>query len=168
MDPQAGALWIPIRIEVRDELLEYLLVGAAGATHESLFSTEVPGSVLNTAFLSVYSGKTFAQARADHGFWGHLVESCIGAHLLNSASDGMQVAYWRESPHEVDFVVYQGEQVAALEVKSTTHDLSARKGLRAFSEKHPKQTVRTEVLGGNDFALAEALTLPASHWLPEW
>lgn len=53
MDPLAGALWIPIRIEVRDELLEYLLVGAAGATHESLFSTEVPGSVLNTAFLAL-------------------------------------------------------------------------------------------------------------------
>lgn len=147
-----------------------LLVGLEKYAAQAMRQRAAPPklNVLNTAFLSVYSGKTFAQARADHGFWGHLVESCIGAHLLNSASDGMQVAYWRESPHEVDFVVYQGEQVAALEVKSTTHDLSARKGLRAFSEKHPKQTVRTEVLGGNDFALAEALTLPASHWLPEW
>ena len=124
-------------------------------------------NVLNTAFVSVYSGKTFAQARADHGFWGHLVESSIGAHLLNTANDSMQVTYWRESPHEVDFVVHQGKHVAALEVKSATHDLSARKGLRAFSEKHPQQTVRTEVLGGDDFAIAEALTLPASHWLPE-
>ena len=124
-------------------------------------------NVLNTAFVSVYSGKTFAQARADHGFWGHLVESSIGAHLLNTANDGLHVAYWRESPHEVDFVLHQGDHVAALEVKSATPDLSARKGLRAFAEKHPKQTVRTAVLGGDDFALAEALTLPASHWLPE-
>ena len=124
-------------------------------------------NVLNTAFVSVYSGKTFTQARADHGFWGHLVESSIGAHLLYTTSDNIQIAYWRESPHEVDFVVHQGDRVAALEVKSATHDLSARKGLRAFAEKHPKQTVRTEVLGGDDFALAEALTQPASHWLPE-
>jgi len=124
-------------------------------------------NVLNTAFVSVYSGKTFSQARSDHGFWGHLVESSIGAHLLNTANDGMQVAYWRESPHEVDFVLHQGDHVAALEVKSATHDLSARKGLRAFSEKHTKQNVRTAVLGGDDFALAEALTLPAVHWLPE-
>src|SRR5687768_3007182 len=49
LDPAAGALWIPVRIEVRDELLEYLLVGNSGATHESLFSTDVPASVLNTA-----------------------------------------------------------------------------------------------------------------------
>lgn len=123
-------------------------------------------NVLNTAFLSVYSGKSFAQARADHGFWGHLVESSIGAHLLNTASEGLQLAYWRESPHEVDFVLYQGNHVAALEVKSATHNLSARKGLRAFAEKHPQQTVHTAVLGGDDFALAAALTLPANHWLP--
>ena len=124
-------------------------------------------NVLNTAFMSVYSGRTFAQARADHAFWGHLVESSIGAHLINSASGSLQIAYWRESPHEVDFVVYQGDQVAALEVKSATHDLSAKKGLRAFAEKHPQLKVRTEVLGGDDFALAEALSLPANHWLPE-
>lgn len=124
-------------------------------------------NVLNTAFLSVYSNKTFAQARADSHFWGHLVESSIGAHLLNTATGGLQVAYWRESPHEVDFIVHQGDHVGALEVKSAAHDPSARKGLRAFAEKHPQQHVRTEVLGGDDFALAEALTQPASHWLPE-
>lgn len=124
-------------------------------------------NVLNTAFLSVYSGKTFEQARADRSFWGHLVESSIGAHLLNTAANGLQVAYWRESPHEVDFVLHQGDRIGALEVKSATHDQGARKGLRAFAEKHLRQSVRTEVLGGDDFALAEALTLPASHWLPE-
>jgi predicted AAA+ superfamily ATPase len=123
--------------------------------------------VLNTAFISVYSGKNFLQARADPSFWGHLVESCIGAHLLNTAANGMQVAYWRESPLEVDFVLYQGNSVCALEVKSVAHDQSARKGLRAFVEKHPKQHVRTEVLGGDDFALVEVLTKPADHWLPK-
>jgi hypothetical protein len=53
VDPAAGALWIPVRIEVRDELLEYLLVGPAGATHESLFSTPVRASVLNAALLAL-------------------------------------------------------------------------------------------------------------------
>jgi hypothetical protein len=53
LDPAAGALWLPVRVEVRDELLEYLLVGPAGASHESLFSTDVPASVLNTAFLAL-------------------------------------------------------------------------------------------------------------------
>lgn len=124
-------------------------------------------NVLNTAFLSVFSGRSFSQARGDEGFWGHLVESCIGAHLLNSSDHGLRVGYWRESPQEVDFVVYQGDRVSALEVKSGTYDMSARKGLRSFAERHQKLRVRTEVLGGDDFALAEALLLPASHWLPE-
>lgn len=124
-------------------------------------------NVLNTAFVSVYCGKTFAQARADHAFWGHLVESSIGAHLLNSAADGMNVAYWRESPYEVDFVLQQGARICALEVKSAAHDQSARKGLRAFAEKHERLNIRTVVLGGDDFALADALTHAASHWLPE-
>ena len=53
LDPNSGALWIPVRIEVRDELLEYLLVGPAGAVHESMFSTAVPASVINTALLSL-------------------------------------------------------------------------------------------------------------------
>jgi len=124
-------------------------------------------NVLNTAFVSVYCGKTFAQARADHALWGHLVESSIGAHLLNSATDGMRVAYWRESPFEVDFVLQHGDRIAALEVKSAAHDQSARKGLRVFAEKHARLNIHTEVLGGDDFALADALTQPASHWLPE-
>jgi predicted AAA+ superfamily ATPase len=124
-------------------------------------------NVLNTAFVSVYCGKTFSQARADHALWGHLVESSIGAHLLNSAANGMNVGYWRESPFEVDFVLQHGDRIAALEVKSAAHNQSARKGLRVFAEKHARLNIRTEVLGGDDFALADALTQPASHWLPE-
>ncbi|MDO9434319.1 ATP-binding protein [Hydrogenophaga sp.] len=124
-------------------------------------------NVLNNAFLAVFSGRTFAQARADASFWGHLVESSIGAHLLNSAGHGVRVGYWRESPQEVDFVVYQGDRVGALEVKSVAYDMGARKGLRSFAERHQKMRVRTEVLGGDDFALADALSVPASHWLPE-
>ncbi len=53
LDPKSNAMWIPVRIEVRDELLEYLLVGSAGATHESMFSTHIRPSVLNTALLAL-------------------------------------------------------------------------------------------------------------------
>lgn len=122
-------------------------------------------NALNTAFLSVYSERSFEQARSDSTFWGHLVETCVGAHLINTAPSAVSVRYWRESPHEVDFVLQQGERICALEVKSTAHDQSARKGLRVFAEKHEKLNVRTAVLGGDDFALADALTHTASHWL---
>lgn len=44
---------IPIEVAVRDDLLEYLLVGPAGASHESAFSTPVSPSVLNVALLAL-------------------------------------------------------------------------------------------------------------------
>lgn len=53
LEPKESALWFPVRVEVRDELLEYFLVGPAGASHESLFSTGVQASVLHTAFLAL-------------------------------------------------------------------------------------------------------------------
>jgi len=48
---EAGVLSIPVQVQVKSELLEYLLVGPNGATHESLFLTRVRPSVLNTALL---------------------------------------------------------------------------------------------------------------------
>ncbi len=38
---------------VREELLEYLLVGPGGSAHESLFATEAAPSLLNTALLAL-------------------------------------------------------------------------------------------------------------------
>lgn len=43
----------PIEVAVRDDLLEYLLVGPAGASHESAFSTPLSPSVLNVALLAL-------------------------------------------------------------------------------------------------------------------
>jgi predicted AAA+ superfamily ATPase len=122
-------------------------------------------NALNTAFVAVYSGRTFEQARADHAFWGHLVESSIGAHLINTAADGVKLSYWRESPFEVDFVVQHGESICALEVKSTSYRAGSDRGLRAFADKHAQLRVKTHMVGGDDHALAEALTETAMDWL---
>lgn len=35
-------------------------------------------------------------ARQDGELWGRLVESAVGAHLLNTAPTGMEITYWRE------------------------------------------------------------------------
>ena len=51
IDRVAGVAAIPARVLVREDLLEYLLVGPHGQTHESLFLTEVAPSVLNAALL---------------------------------------------------------------------------------------------------------------------
>ncbi len=51
VDLERGIAAIPAAVLVREDLLEYLLVGPRGATHESLFITEVRPSVLNAALL---------------------------------------------------------------------------------------------------------------------
>jgi hypothetical protein len=44
---------IPVTVDIRDDLLEYLLVNPKGAAHESMFVTDVVPSVLQTALLAL-------------------------------------------------------------------------------------------------------------------
>ena len=53
IDLEAGLCAVPANVLVRDELLEFLLVGPRGSAHESLFSTPVKPSLLNTALLAL-------------------------------------------------------------------------------------------------------------------
>jgi hypothetical protein len=51
LDRGAGVLAMPADVLQREELLEYLIVAPNGATHESLFRTEVPPSTVNAGLL---------------------------------------------------------------------------------------------------------------------
>ncbi|MEZ5979010.1 MAG: YdjY domain-containing protein [Planctomycetota bacterium] len=53
LDLERGIASFEAQVLVRDQLLEYLLVGPYGATHESLFVTEVTPSLLNAAMLAL-------------------------------------------------------------------------------------------------------------------
>ncbi len=53
LDLERGLLALPAEVLVRDDFLEYLLVGSAGASHESLLATPVLPSVLNAAILAL-------------------------------------------------------------------------------------------------------------------
>lgn len=53
VDRAAGALSFGATVQVRDDLLEYLLVNPHGAVHEALFVSGVPADVLNAAFLAL-------------------------------------------------------------------------------------------------------------------
>lgn len=76
-------------------------------------------AVYNTALLSAQSGKSFLEAMADRVFLGRLIESAVGAHLLNSIrGTQMELFYWREGDREVDFVLQLGDKLIAIEVKS--------------------------------------------------
>jgi predicted AAA+ superfamily ATPase len=119
--------------------------------------------VMNTALMSATSDRGFQEAREDREFWGHLVESAVGAHLVNAqAARECRVAYWRERNREVDFIVQTGRHVTAIEVKSgrapRTHS-----GMEAFAAAF--RVDRRLLVGGDGVSLEEFLTRPVSHWV---
>lgn len=119
-------------------------------------------NALNTGLISALAGYSFAEAQADRSYWGRLVESAVGAHLCNSASDNCQVQYWRESPDEVDFVLSDGRKLVAIEVKSGSR-FTAPKGLTVFADKFKE--VRQLLVGEGGIPLPEFLATPAETWL---
>ena len=121
--------------------------------------------VLNTALMSVLSGYSFKEARADRTFWGRLVESAVGAHLFNTSLPDTKLYYWREKNAEVDFVLQQGRKLVAFEVKSGTRS-GGNAGFLAFQERFGNNTKFVKV-SKNGITLAEFLATPAAHWFDE-
>ncbi len=77
--------------------------------------------VHNTALISAQRNETFAQILKQPDQYGRIVESAIGAHLLNySLTENFNLYYWRQGNHEVDFVIEKRGKVIGLEVKSGT------------------------------------------------
>ncbi|MCX6348282.1 MAG: AAA family ATPase [Candidatus Aureabacteria bacterium] len=91
----------------------------------------------NSALIHALSLLSFARARREGAWWGRVVENAVGAHLLNHLPEPVwQVTYWREGNQEVDFVVTQGREVWALEVKSGRPGRLS--GLAAFRARYPR------------------------------
>ena len=118
-------------------------------------------NVLNTALMSAASGYSLEEARADRSFWGRLVESAVGAHLVNTATPSITVKYWRDGNHEVDFVLQRGPHTVGVEVKSGQSPASYR-GLMEFERRfQPRATV---IVGDSGVPLHEFLSEPADYW----
>lgn len=118
---------------------------------------------LNTALITAASGRSFDEARRDREFWGRLVESAAGAHLVNGlAGTRADVLYWRERSREVDYVVSRGRVVAALEVRSGRRKESVP-GFEAFDRMYrPRRKI---LVGGDGLPLEEFLRTPAERWV---
>ena len=110
------------------------------------------------------AGYTFDEAQADRTFWGRLVESAVGAHLFNTATDNIRLYYWRDGAHEVDFVLQRGTRVIAVEVKSGLNTKPVR-GMAEFVRRFSSS--RSLLVGEGGVPLDEFLTVPASHWFEE-
>jgi uncharacterized protein len=128
--------------------------------------------VLNTALMSASHHLSFAQARAGE-HWGRVVESAIGAHLLNAKQPGDEVHYWipKRGIGEVDFVVRCGAQLYAIEVKAGAG--GSTRWLKEFAATHnrakclmvtsaPQRSVDQD--GIVHIPLLEAITSSIEEW----
>ncbi len=119
--------------------------------------------VQNTALMTAQSGRTFDESRGDRDFWGRLVESAVGAHLINtSTGTRIEVFYWRERGLEVDFVLRRHGTTTALEVTSGRKK-DTLPGLGQFSKRF--RSSRALLVGGQGIEPSEFLARPAEAWL---
>ena len=96
--------------------------------------------VHNTAFVSALHPLDFQTIVSEREKWGRIVESAVGAHLINNAySQGYSLFYWREGNYEVDFVLEHKGRVVALEVKSG-HSLRTA-GMVQFRKHYPDSKI---------------------------
>ena len=118
-------------------------------------------NVLNTALMTAGSGYSFNEAMADRTFWGRIVESTVGAHLVNTAAADTKVRYWREGSHEVDYVLQRGPRLVAIEVKSGSRRVNVS-GMAEFEKRF--RPARYLIAGGDGMPLNEFLSTPADEW----
>ena len=94
--------------------------------------------VYNNALMTAYKGQTFEKDRTDPKVWGRWVESAVGAYLLSMAEElNYQLYYWREGDDEVDFIIANGGESVAIEVKSGRRGMNSGlpKFVKAFQPK---------------------------------
>jgi predicted AAA+ superfamily ATPase len=90
--------------------------------------------VHNTALISAQRDETIKDIKAKPGEWGRMVESAIGAHLVNhSLTEKFNLHYWRERNDEVDFVIERKGKIIGLEVKSGA--AGSASGMAAFQNR---------------------------------
>ncbi|OJV17727.1 MAG: AAA family ATPase [Bacteroidetes bacterium 41-46] len=97
--------------------------------------------VYNNALITSQSNDTYEKAIINPELWGRLIESSVGAHLINyTISERFNLYYWRDGNYEVDFILEKGDEVIGLEVKSGMRAESA--GMRVFAERfNPKKVL---------------------------
>jgi len=119
--------------------------------------------VLNTALMSASSRLSLEAAQQDRDYWGRLVESAVGAHLVNGTrGKNIEVFYWLERNQEVDFVLRAGNDVAAIEVKSGRRR-DRLLGMEAFSKAF--RVKRQLLVGEQGIPVGEFLKTSIERWL---
>jgi predicted AAA+ superfamily ATPase len=110
--------------------------------------------VFNNALISSQNYFSYNEAVINPQYWGRLVESAIGSHLINhSITEKYNLYYWRESNFEVDFILEKNNEVIGLEVKSGIK--ANNLGMGKFQKKF--QASKVLFVGTSGIPIAEFL-----------
>lgn len=119
--------------------------------------------VLNTALITSQSLLSLEDAKQDNDFWGRLVESSIGASLMNGIKgESIELFYWSSRNREVDFILSGGENLVAIEVKSGRRKVTLP-GIDTFSKEFPVKKIL--LVGAQGIPIADFLLTPPVEWL---
>ncbi|RLD08910.1 MAG: AAA family ATPase [Chlamydiae bacterium] len=85
--------------------------------------------VHNTALISAQLPETFNEIKQQPLKWGGMIETAIGAHLINySKTEKLKVFYWKHRNDEIDFAIQYKNKLIGLEIKNgcgtSTHGMS--------------------------------------------
>ena len=118
--------------------------------------------VHNSALITAQGNLSFSEARDDPETWGRLLESAVGASLVNAAKGSpVEVSYWATGNREVDFVLAKGRQAVGIEVRSTRRRGSVP-GLEAFSKEF--KVHRKLLVGGQGIPVEDFIRTPLDQW----
>ena len=111
--------------------------------------------VHDTGLMTATYGRRRAQLLTEPDVRGRLVESAVGAYLINRSYSGeIEVYWWREGTKEVDFVVASEGDVCAIEVKSGR--VKPTGGMTEFLVRYPHAT--SLVVGSSECSLEDFLS----------
>lgn len=106
--------------------------------------------VHDTALMVAEFGRKRNALLTDPSLKGHLIESAVGAYLINrSIIEGFTVYWWREGNDEVDFVIADKSAVTAIEVKSGR--VKSTSGMTKFLVENPN--AHSIVVGSADCSI---------------
>lgn len=123
LDPERGLCALEVRVGIRDDLLEYVLVNPRGQSHESLFLSDVPPRTLNTALLAlgVQPGENVK------------IQERVPRPTPEELRDGA-TAYTLEPPKGDGFFLYagwrEGDEVFWYRIEDLVRDLSTGRGMQ--------------------------------------
>ena len=116
----------------------------------------------NTALMSALVPLGFDEARRDPEYWGRVVETAVGASLINGTlGRDVQVWYWASGNFEVDYVLQRGKELVAIEVKSGRLK-AALPGMAAFTAA--AKVRKALLVGPRGIPLEDFLATDPSAW----